>query len=117
MNPSRYFMPNMVINPMMQNSYGLSSLSRMIQGIKSFNWGKLLSGANKTLNVVNQTILLMKQATPMIGNVKKMVKLARAFGNETNYQKNTVTSNKYQNSINNDRHSKPDNNDYPTFFV
>ena len=131
MNPGRYFMPNMAINPMiMRNGYGVARgtgvFSKIMHGIRSFNWSGLLNGANKTLNVMNQTIPLIREAKPMVGNVKSMIKLARAFGNETtkkqainsisNRQNHLYKSNK--GSVTQHKNSYTiENDNYPTFFV
>jgi len=127
MNPDRYFIPNMAINPMiMRNGYGITRnaglFSKIMHGIRSFNWSGLLNGANKTLNVMNQTIPLIREAKPMVGNVKNMIKLAKAFGNETN--KRQVSNKQYKSYENNKNivqqhkvsHTTQSNN-YPTFFV
>ncbi len=116
MNPSRYFMSNMAINPMMiRNGYRLSGgmglLERMTSGIKSFNWGKLLNGANKTLNVMNQTIPLIRQAQPVINNARNIFKIAKAFGKETTVS-NTVNS-----VIKKDLDASKNTNNNPIFFV
>ncbi len=79
-------MGNSMVYPMTINSLyprNMGFIGRTLRGIKSFNWGGLLNGANKTLNVVNQTIPLVKQAGPMFNNMRSMIRLARAFGNET----------------------------------
>ena len=136
MNPGRYFMPNMVMNPMMIRSgynatRGMGLFGRLTRGFRSFNWSKLLNGANRTLNVMNQTIPLIRQAKPMVGNVKNMLHLAKAFRNETNNSSATRNSNKLSannkqtsNIINNATISdirKKNINDYtsdmPTFFI
>ena len=122
MNPSRFFIPNMMVNPaMVRSTYmmpkNMGLLSRITGGIRSFNWSKLLSGANKTLNVMNQTIPLIKQTKPMIGNVKSMLQLAKAFRSETgnkHYMSDKITSTR---KINNNDSSNDSNNDYPTFFI
>ena len=125
MNPGRFFMPNMAMNPiMMRNAYGISRnvgiFDRMLQGIRSFNWSRLLNGANKTLNVMNQTIPLIKQAGPMVNNVKSMVKLARAFGSETTKNNKFDHSNKRANNdnvIKSIQKKEVIDNNYPNFFV
>jgi len=93
MNPGRYFMPMVGRSPMMYangmtlrnygnfNVFGL--LNKLTNGIKNFNWRGLLGGMSKTLNVVNQTIPLVRQAKPMFDNVKSMVLLTKTFNNET----------------------------------
>ena len=114
MNQGRFFMPNMAINPMMirnpntlPNSIGM--LQRITNSIRSFNWSKLLNGANKTLNVMNQAIPLIRQTKPIISNVRSMVNIAKAFKNETNNHYN-------HNKINNKTNTNIED-EYPTFFV
>ena len=124
MNPGRYFMPNMVMNPMIAgNSYGLSrgigSFGKIINGIKNFDWSKLLTGANKTLNVMNQTIPLIRQAKPMINNAKSMFKIVRALGSEMKTGNTRSMPKSYSlvrdNSITKEEANKNDN--YPNFFI
>lgn len=96
MYPQRFIIPNYMTYPM--RSPGL--FSRIFGGIKGFNWQGLLTNANKTLNVVNQTIPLVRQAGPMFNNMKSMLRLAKAFGNETtnkiNNNNNNVSSKEKQ---------------------
>lgn len=118
MNPNRFFMPDMGINPMMMRNYyifprNMGIVQKITNGIRSFNWSKLLNGANKTLTIMNQTIPLIRQTKPMISNVKSMINLAKAFRNETKtngYNKNNVTD-----SSKSIVHDKV--NQYPTFFI
>lgn len=115
MNPGRFFMPNMAINPMMRNPYmftrNTSIISRLFNNIRSINYGKILSGANKTLNVVNQTIPLIRQAGPLVNNTKNMLNIARAFNKETRPKKEVINK-----AIRNKTDSVTANNN-PTFFV
>ena len=121
MNPNRFFMPNIYMNPMMSNNYmvprNIGLLGRISNGIKSFNWGNFLNGANKTLNVVNQTIPLIRQTKPMISNMKHMINLARVFKKETS---NNVKSN-YNNNINVNNNvsyiEKKASDNNPNFFI
>lgn len=108
MNPGRFYMPNIYMNQIPRESAILGGLAK---GIRSFNWGKLLTGANKTLNVMNQTIPLIKQAKPMVNNVRSILKLAKVFNSEIADNKN--------NSINiSKKTSTVDNKaNYPTFFA
>ena len=123
MNPGRYFIPNMNVNPaMIRSGYGITRstgfLERMIRGIRTFDWGKLLNGANKTLNVMNQTIPLVRQAKPMVGNVKSMIKLARAFGSETvNKQSRNTNHNLHMEQNVQKKEINDDNTNYPNFFI
>ena len=137
MNPGRYIMPNMAFNSTMRMApiangnffnYGAANmLGKVINSIKSFNWSGLLNGASKTLNVVNQTIPLVRQAGPMFSNIKSMSKLAKAFKAETKhvgvrpqnifndtYKENG--NNKGINTINNNSVLNQ-NNQCPTFFI
>lgn len=145
MNPGRFYMPGYMgirnasmISPMIRmansapNRVGL--FSKITNGIRSVNWSGLLNGANKTLNVVNQTIPLVRQAGPMVSNMKNMLRIARAFGNET-VKTNTNTRNNNSNEknvINNVNSTNIDSsynsenlvqkkevsdNNYPNFFV
>lgn len=127
MYPGRYFMPNMTINPLMiRNGYvanrGIGLFGRMVQGLRSFNWTRLLNGTSKTLNVMNQTIPLIRQAKPMVGNVKNMLHLAKVFRNETS--NNNYDNKKYynkkamenvKNNVVNDINNS--NSNFPIFFV
>ena len=131
MNPGRYFMPRMAINPMViRNGYsaarGMGLLGRITQGLRSFNWSRLLSGANKTLNVMNQTIPLVRQAKPMVNNVKNMLNLAKAFKNETDNNNShsngnindTIIDNRSKNGLTKKMtNTDKKNNDMPTFFI
>ena len=86
--------------------------------------------------MVNQTIPLVRQAGPMVNNMKSMLKIARAFGNETTNRRQgninsinnvNVNSNKIVNSLsdtnyietsNNINQKKENQNDnFPSFFV
>ena len=150
MNPGRFYMPRLGtgFNPMMGANYlstrgNIGLFSRITSSLKSFNWGGLLNGANKTLNVVNQTIPLVRQAGPMLNNMKSMLRIARAFGSETNNRinfnsnnnndlndKSMLSNNRNNNFINNNirvqdtrlenttiKSSKDDDDNYPNFFV
>lgn len=118
MNYGRYFIPNLGMRriiPFMQTSqvipHNMGLFNRVFRSLKGINWKGFINGANKTLNAVNQTIPLIKQATPMVDNVKSMVRLAKAFGNETKHK--NVSNNM---TISNDKSSSLDNNN-PIFFA
>ena len=46
---------------------------------KGINWGSILSGTQKTLNIVNQAIPLVKQVSPVMKNAKTMFKIMNEF--------------------------------------
>lgn len=135
MNGYNYFMPNMFRQVPMGYAnivpYALNSAPRGIlgklgvlnNGIKGINWGGLLNNASKTLGVINQAIPIVKQAGPMLNNMRSMVKLATAFKNETN-PKNTSIKKDIEKSkqviTNNTSLNNEDlvNNNYmPNFFI
>ena len=122
MNQGRYFIPNMgmgMSQPFTLNSgfvFRNNLFSRLVNGIKNFNWGGLLNGANSTLNVVNQTIPLIRQTKPMINNVKNMINLTKAFRKET--VKSIKTNSSYKNIEENSITKKEVITDnYPNFFI
>jgi len=135
MNPGRFYTPNYIgvrnipiYNSMfgVTNSRGIGLFSKITNGIRAVNWNGLLSNANKTLNVVNQAIPLVRQAGPMVNNMKSMLRIAKAFGNETNHHhKNNIisSSNTCYNNKNNNNEIESNNEkevlnyDAPNFFV
>ena len=135
MNGYNYFMPNMFRQVPMGYAnivpYALNSAPRGIlgklgvlnNGIKGINWGGLLNNASKTLGVINQAIPIVKQAGPMLNNMRSMVKLATALKNETSPKntsikkdieksKQVITNNT---SLNNE--DLVNNNCMPNFFI
>ena len=144
MYPGRAFIPqgfNPMMNIPMQNAMRPGFFGRIGNTIKGINWSKILSGADKTLGVVNQTIPLVRQTKPLFSNMKSMIKLAKAFREEvkptSNHSANNSTNQKStnrktsNNSLNNNSKLKQeikkekieniviDNslNNTPSFFV
>lgn len=128
MNPGRFYVPpyigmgnNMISNgiratgPMIRmannTSRGMGFFSKITNSIRSVNWGGLLNNANKTLNVVNQTIPLVRQAGPMVNNMKSMLRIAKAFGNETNSNRFNYKYNGQALNSNNRNNNGNNNND------
>ena len=104
MNPGRFFMPgyigmrSMPISNPVVGTFGSTVrntgiFGRIANGVRSFNWSGLLTNANKTLNVVNQAIPLVRQAGPMVNNMRSMLKIAKVFGNETTNKSINVVNN------------------------
>ena len=77
---------------------GLNLFSRLggsVKAIKGINWSGLINNTSKTLNVVNQTIPLVRQVGPVVNNMKSMLKVASIFKNETDKTpKSNITTNK-----------------------
>lgn len=63
------------------------------QNIKGFagktNWSGLLTGAGKTLNVINQAIPIIYQVRPIWNNAKTMFRIAGALKDDPTSAKNT----------------------------
>lgn len=53
----------------------------LLNGIfkNGINWGSILTNTQKTLNIINQTIPVIKQVRPVIGNAKTMFKIMNEF--------------------------------------
>lgn len=134
MNPGRFYMPNYIGMrniPVPNSMFGVANsgskriglFNRITNSIRSVNWGGFLTNANKTLNVVNQAIPLVRQAGPMVNNMKSMLRIAKAFGNETNNNNvRTKNNNVQQSSVissNNNSVIKKEvqNDSAPNFFV
>ncbi len=116
MYPNGFFIPNYTtpFMPITQTPR-LGLLGRIGNTIRSINWSGLLNGADRTLGLVNQTIPLVREAKPMFSNMKSMVKLAKAFRNETTPQR---TNYKAQNNIiNTPKKETQINNNPAKFFI
>ena len=138
--PSYYSsaIPNLTRGAMMTNpalSVGSASrgaslfgkLGNAVGAIKSFNWGGLINNTSKTLGIINQTIALVRQVGPMVGNMRSMLKIASAFKDETDTS-STNNQNIIKNQPQNTNNTTYDNrkeekivdyttNDSPTFFI
>ena len=81
---------------------------------KKFNLSNFLSGANKTLNVVNQAIPIYYQIKPMVNNAKTMFKVLGAVKRTDN--KNTSIK-KANSNIDVNKNNNYINDGSPTFFI
>lgn len=138
--PSYYSsaIPNLTRGAMMTNpalSVGSASrgaslfgkLGNAVGAIKSFNWGGLINNTSKTLGIINQTIPLVRQVGPMVGNMRSMLKIASAFKDETDTSSTNnqnITKNQPQNTNNTTYDNRKEEkivdyttNDSPTFFI
>lgn len=105
-NPYFYTMP-------ISNTPKIGLLSRLF-GNKSFTFSGILSGTQKVLNIANQTIPLVKQVKPVIGNAKTMFKVMNEFKrNDKSIKSNNNNSNTYNNTSSNENF----NNSGPIFFA
>ena len=102
-------------------------LGNAVGAIKSFNWGGLINNTSKTLGIINQTIPLVRQVGPMVGNMRSMLKIASAFKDETDTSSTNnqnIIKNQPQNTNNTTYDNKKEEkivdyttNDSPTFFI
>ena len=65
----------------------------IFSGLKSFNFGNLLTNTSKALGVVKEAIPIVKEVGPMIGNMKQMLKIASIFKDETDTSVKSTTNN------------------------
>ena len=103
---------------------GSTSLGKGLFG--KFSFSNFLSGASKTLNVVNQAIPIFYQVKPIINNAKTMFRIMGAVKDNPTENNNDNTSINIQNSnntISNNTQSVNKSNNYsyqeenPTFFI
>lgn len=83
---------------------------------RGFNFGSILSGTQKALNLANQAIPLIKQASPMFKNAKTMFKVMNEF-RKTDVVKPVKKIEKKEESIVNKEVSGEKYYEGPTFFV
>lgn len=110
-NPYYYSIPTNYLQP----KIGL--LGRLF-GKTGISIGNFLTGTQKVLNIANQTIPLVKQVRPIIGNAKTMFKVMNEFKRvEKPVIKNSNKNhNKFENDLTNNI-KNIQNNLGPTFFV
>ena len=86
-------------------------ISRLFGG-KSITFSGILTGTQKVLNIANQTIPLVKQVKPVIGNAKTMFKVMNEFKRNDKSSNVTNSNSNIDNSYNDNI-----NNEGPTFFA
>ena len=110
-NPYYYSFPTNYMQPK------IGILGRLF-GKTGVTISNFLTGTQKVLNVANQTIPLVKQVKPMIGNAKTMFKVMNEFKRIEKPMNKTI--NEIQNNIQNnleDNIEQNQNNLGPTFFA
>ena len=80
--------------------------------LKKISFSKILNGAERTLNTVNQIIPLVKQARPMVDNAKTMFRLMSEFNRDDSKKKNLKKESVEKTTIN----EASSNNGGPIFF-
>lgn len=86
-----------------------------------FNWGSLLTNAQKTLGVINQAIPVFHQVRPIWSNAKTMFKVMGEMGKINNNNNNNRGNNSDQNTntttVNNQNNQQTFQNNEPNFFI
>ncbi len=96
-----------------QGAVGRSFLGRIFGGL---NFSSILSGTQKTLGIVNQTIPLIKQVSPIIKNAKTMFQVMNEFKKEdTTDSKQNVP--KKTTDVNQETNTTSSYSNNPTFFL
>lgn len=99
------------------NSIGNSLFGSLTK--KGFSWSNLISGTQKTLNIINQAIPVIKQVSPVVKNAKTMFKVMNEFKRiDTpiiNNENNNLKNNDIDNEI--DTNTVITNDNTPTFFI
>lgn len=105
-----YYNPYFFNNPYTNIAPKVGIFSRLFG--RNLNFSSILSGTQKTLNIINQTIPLVKQAGPVLNNAKTMFKVMNEFKkvevpSNTKKETETISSNVTIES----------NENNPTFFA
>ena len=90
----------------------VGGLKSLFGGIK---WSSILSGTQKTLNVVNQAIPIIKQVGPVINNARTMFRVMNEF-NKVDLPQNNATQNNVVVEIDNKEKIEKVENNGPVFF-
>src|SRR5574344_587869 len=107
-----YFMPGN-----MGMGLGSRSLFSSLFG-RGITFSSILSGAQKTLNVVSQAIPVVKEVSPMIKNTKTMFKIMNEF-KKVDTPTQSIKNNSTKEKTNNEGKTTENNyiyNNSPTFF-
>lgn len=89
-----------------------SGLKSLFGNIK---WSSILSGTQKTLNVVNQAIPIIKQAGPVINNAKTMFRIMNEF-KKVDIPQNNIIENPVSEISSPETKIEKNNTIGPTFF-
>ena len=88
---------------------------------RGFNFGSILSGTQKALNLANQAIPLIKQVSPVFKNAKTMFKVMNEFRKTdkkpTKQSNNAIKNDNIDTNIEKESTSDSFSENSPTFFV
>lgn len=85
-------------------------LGNAFGALRAFNWGGLINNTSKTLGIINQTIPLIRQVGPMVGNMRSMMKIASVFKDETDNKVTSHNNFSTKNTINTPNETNINNN-------
>ena len=108
-----YYNPYFYSNPYMSIAPKVGLFSKIFGGNLSF--GSILTGTQKTLNIVNQAIPLVKQARPVLNNTKTMFRVMNEFKKVETPVSNTTKKETNEDVSLNEVTTNNENN--PTFFA
>ena len=109
-NPYFTMIPNQLNN--VANRSLFSGLTK-----KGFSWSSLISGTQKTLNIINQAIPVIKQVSPVVKNAKTMFRVMNEFKRVDTPNVNNLTNNTIKTNNINDTVEELTNDNSPTFFI
>lgn len=113
-NPYYYSLPTNFVQPKV-------GLLGKLFGRTGITISNFLNGTQRVLNIANQTIPLVKQVKPIIGNAKTMFKVMNEFKRSEKPVSSEISKNIPINSSNTFDESKVEitnnSNEGPTFFV
>lgn len=119
-----YYNPYIMMYPITTNSTATKGLFKGLVG-RGINWSSILSGTGKTLNIINQTIPVIKEISPVMKNAKTMFRVMNEF-KKLDTPNNQITNNPKPQIENNEIpitvEKEPTNNNSikqygPTFFI
>ncbi len=80
------------------------------------NWSSLFKNTQQTLNLINQTIPIVKQVPPIYRNAKTMFKVMNEF-KKVDEKKTTPTVTKSNNKLKTEKKESSYGQNNPTFFL
>lgn len=112
-----FYNPYFYSLPLNSPSAGLGSVGRLAGGARGLSLSSIISGTQKTLNIINQAIPIIKEASPMMRNAKTMFKIANEFKKVDNPKSSEVIKTSDSTTQNETVEKQSINEGGPTFFL
>ena len=115
-----YFNPYFYnVNPISSPTNGIFSFLR---GARGLNLGTILNGTQRTLNIINQAIPVIRQMSPVVHNAKTMFRVMNEFKKVDSKESTKSNINNVNNISENIEKNVQNTNVYsnengPTFFL